>query len=79
MPDGSFVQSKDYDSETSQLLSSITNASKNRWIVIPKTLNFSDGFYETESDLYDHHSFEGKREQRVHSSTFRRSESFLLG
>ncbi len=58
-PDGTFVQYKDYEGETSQLLSSITNVSKNRWIVIPKTLNFSDGFYESDSDVYDHHNFEG--------------------
>jgi hypothetical protein len=59
MPDGSFVQSKDYEGETSQLLSTITSVSKNRSVVIPKTLNFRDGFYEPESDIYDGHNFEG--------------------
>jgi len=58
-PDGSYLLHSDYEAETKQLLDAVKEVSRNRWVVLPKTIRLSEKGYETESDIYDGYDFEG--------------------
>ena len=58
-PDGSYIIHADYEAETKKLLDAVKDVSRNRWIVLPKTIRLGEKGYETESDIYDSYDFEG--------------------
>lgn len=59
-PDGSYVMHPDYADETRTLLEAVRDVSKNRWVILPKTITrLSEGGYITEPDIYDGFDFQG--------------------
>ncbi|HEX7177973.1 MAG TPA: CHASE2 domain-containing protein [Pyrinomonadaceae bacterium] len=59
-PDGSYVMHPDYQDETKQLLEAVRDVSKNRSVILPKTMTrLKSGGYVTEPDIYDGFDFQG--------------------
>lgn len=60
VPDGSYVMHPDYEGETRELLEAVREVSRNRWVVLPKTITrLSQGGYVSEPDIYDGFDFKG--------------------
>lgn len=58
-PDGSFIQSQDYANETAELLNAVKDVSKDRWVVLARTIRWDGEHYVAEADVYDQFDFEG--------------------
>ncbi len=61
MPDGTIIEHQDYRNETQEFLETIRDVSQRRSIILPKTVRFTDGYYVTESDIYDNFDFQNRK------------------
>lgn len=57
--DGSIVEHSDYKKETDIFLNAVRDVSKRTPIVLPKTIAWREGYYISESDIYDGFDFQG--------------------